>query len=221
MKVHGLIMSPNVRKVIVALNAKGIAFTNVPVVPGTDTPEFLEISPRGLIPAFEDGDFAVSDSAVIMEYLEEKFPETKLMPANPRDRARSRWFTEYGGSVVFPPCGTIFMQLMANPYYYKRPTDHAAVVEAISETLPPILDYLESQVPGTGFLFGDLGIADISLLSPFINAEYGGYVIDEARWPKMAAYMTRAKAHPAFVKCLEDEAAVRQSLMSGAAANPR
>ncbi|MGR3636292.1 MAG: glutathione S-transferase family protein [Shimia sp.] len=216
MKVHGLIMSPNVRKVIVALNAKGIAFTNVTVVPGTDTPEFLEISPRGLIPAFEDGDFAVSDSAVIMEYLEEKFPETKLMPANPRDRARSRWFTEYGGSVVFPPCGTIFMQMMANPYYYKRSTDHAAVDEAISETLPPILAYLEKQVPEAGFLFGELGIADISLLSPFINAEYGGYEIDAAKWPKLAAYYRRGKAHPAFAAPLVEEDKMRQAVLAQA-----
>ncbi|KZL18641.1 Glutathione S-transferase [Pseudovibrio axinellae] len=216
MKVHGLIMSPNVRKVIVALNAKGIAFENIQVFPGTHTPEFLKISPRGMIPAFEDGDFAFSDSAVIMEYLEEKFPETSLMPSGPKNRALSRWFTEYGGSVVFPPCGTIFTQLMANPYYFKRPTDQAAVDDAITEKLPPILDYLESHVPDTGFLFGELGVADISLLSPFINAEYGGYEIDAAKWPQMAAYYQRGKAHPAFMSTLIEEDKLRQAIMAQA-----
>lgn len=216
MKVHGVIISPNVRKVVVALNAKGIEFENIPVMPGTKTPEFLEISPMGLIPAIEDGDFAFSDSAVIMEYLDEKFPDNLLMPSNPKDRALSRWFTEYGGTVVFPPCGVLFRQRMVNPYYFKIPTDESIVAEVINQTLPPILDYLEARVPGEGFLFGDLGSADISIISPFINAEYGGYQIDEKRWPKMAAFVKRGKTHPAFVACLEEEEKLRQAVMAEA-----
>ncbi len=216
MKVHGVIISPNVRKVVVALNAKGLEFGNIPVMPGTKTPEFLEISPMGLIPAFEDEGFAFSDSAIIMEYLDEKFLDNALMPSNPKDRALSRWFTEYGGSVVFPPCGALFTQRMANPYYFKIPTDEEVVAKAINETLPPILDYLEARAPGDGFLFGELGSADISIISPFINAEYGGYLIDEKRWPQMAAYVKRGKAHSAFAACLREEDKLRQAVMAEA-----
>ena len=215
MKVHGLILSPNVRKVIVALNAKGIAFDNIPVVPGTKTPEFLKISPMGLIPAIEDQEFAFADSGIILEYLEEKFPETSLMPDNPKDRALSRWYSEYGGTAVFPPCGAIFRQRAANPLFFKLPTDEEIVAKAIDETLPPVLDYLESQVPEEGFLFGALGSADISLISPFINAEYADYVIDAARWPKMAAYYKRGKAHPAVSATLAEEDKLRQAYTKG------
>jgi len=216
MKLHGIILSPNVRKVVVALNAKGIEFENIPVPPGTRSPEFLEISPLALIPAIEDGDFAFSDSAVIMEYLDEKYPDTPLMPSNSKDRALSRWFTEYGGSVVFPPCAVVFTQRVANPLYFKRPTDEGMVAKAINETLPPVLDYLEARVPNDGFLFGGLGSADISLISPFINAEYGGYQIDKKRWPRTAAFVERGKAHPAFAACLRDEEKLRQAFRAEA-----
>lgn len=216
MKVHGLILSPNVRKVIVALNAKGIAFDNVPVPPGSKDPEFLEISPMGLIPAFEDGEFVFADSGIIIEYLEETFPENSLMPDNPKDRALSRWYSEYGGTAVFPPCGAIFRQRAANPYFFNLPTDEEIVAKAINETLPPVLDYLEGQVPEDGFMFGDLGSADISLISPFINAEYAEYEIDAARWPKMAAYYQRGKAHPAFSATLVEEDKVRKAIIAQA-----
>ncbi len=216
MKVHGLILSPNVRKVVVALNVKGIEFENNPVLPGAKSPELLEVSPLGLIPAIEDGDFAFSDSAIILEYLDEKFPDTPLMPSNPKDRASSRWFTEYGGSVVFPACAVLYTQLVANPYFFKLPTDESKVAEAIDKTLPPILDYLEAHVPSEGFLFGGLGAADISLISPLINAGYAGYQIDTKRWPKIAEFVERGKAHPAFAACLRDEEKLRQTFRAKA-----
>jgi len=41
--------------------------------------------------------------------------------------------------------------------------------------LPPMLDYLESQTPAHRFRFGEFGMADFSIVSPFINASYAGY----------------------------------------------
>jgi glutathione S-transferase len=53
-------------------------------------PEFLAVNPRGKVPAITDGDFALWESAVIVEYLEERFPERPLLPADARERARVR-----------------------------------------------------------------------------------------------------------------------------------
>lgn len=52
--------------------------------------EFLAVNPRGKVPAITDGDFALRESAVIVEYLEERFPERPLLPRDPRERARLR-----------------------------------------------------------------------------------------------------------------------------------
>jgi len=221
MKIHGVIISPNVRKVLVALAAKGLSYESVSVLPGDKSPEFLKISPLGMIPVMEDRGFALPDSSIIMQYIDDKYPDTPLMPSSLEDRAKARWYMEYAGAGVFPCCVPIFQQRVVNRYFLKVPTDEAIVENAINNLFPPVMDYLESQVPEEAFLFGALGAADIALVSPLINAEYGAYVIDETRWPKMAAYMKRAKAHPAFVKCLEDEAIVRQALISGSATTDR
>ena len=55
MKVHGAALSPFVRKVLVALELKGLDYEQEDTLPGTQTPEFLKLSPMGKIPAFEDG----------------------------------------------------------------------------------------------------------------------------------------------------------------------
>jgi glutathione S-transferase len=73
-----------------------------------------------------------------------------------------------------------------------------------------VLDYLEGQVPTDGFLFGDIGLADISIASFFRNAAFARFTIDAARWPRTAAYVSRALAHPSFAGLLPfEEAQIR------------
>ena len=76
----------------------------------------------------------------------------------------------------------------------------------INEKLPPMLDYLESQVPADGFLFGELGVADLALTSPFVNAGYAGYQIDAERWPGFARFYQRVVEHPIVSPLLDAEA---------------
>jgi glutathione S-transferase len=216
MKVYGVNISPNVRKVLAALEIKGLEYDQISVLPATKTPEFLAISPRGFIPAFGDGDFHISDSSIIIEYIEAMHPDTPLIPSNPQDRAKSRWLEEYAGSVLFPGCAAVFEETVIKPNFFKQKTDDARVATALNETLPAALDYLEGQAPENGFFFGkNIGLADISVVSPIINAEFAKFRIDEARWPKMAALVKRIKAHPAFAKLLMEEEKTIMGLISG------
>ena len=80
MKVYGIVLSPFVRKVLAVCSLKGLEYEHEPVMPGSATPEYLLISPLGKVPAFEDGDLGVSDSSVICEYLEEKYPAGDAFP---------------------------------------------------------------------------------------------------------------------------------------------
>ena len=52
--------------------------------------EYLAVNPRGRVPAITDGDFALWESGVIVEYLEERWPERPVLPKDPRERARQR-----------------------------------------------------------------------------------------------------------------------------------
>lgn len=53
-------------------------------------PEFLALNPAGSVPVLADGDLVLTQSAAILEYLADKYPETGLMPADIRARAETR-----------------------------------------------------------------------------------------------------------------------------------
>jgi len=212
--VHGMPISPYVRKTRVALELKGIEYERTDVFPGTKTPEFLALSPLGKIPAFEDGELIMCDSNVMVEYLEEQYPEIPIRPTSPVDRARSRWLEEYG-AVLFNPCAEdVFMSRMTTPFTSGEPEDSSIAENAIKNLQPPLFDYVEAQLPEQGFLFGDFTIADISLVSPLINASYADWSVDSERWPKLSAFLARVIAHPAVAKCMEAENPIIEALTS-------
>ncbi len=87
-------LSPYAQKVKIALAEKGIPFdTRLPEAFGSGAvrdEEFKRDNPRHEVPALVDGDLHVVDSTVILEYLEDKFPEPPLLPPGPAERARVR-----------------------------------------------------------------------------------------------------------------------------------
>ena len=214
MIVYGVPISPFVRKVLVACAAKGLEFEHKPEMPGSDDPEFRAASPIGKVPALKDGDLQVSDSSVILDYLEEKYPEVALRPASPELRARSRWYEEWADTKLVEACGPFFFERVVKKVFGDTsPPDEARLEDIAANTAPEVLGYLESQAPESGFMFGEeLGVADIALLSPMITGEYGGFVISADDYPRTAAYRDRIKAHPAVVQTLEAEKAVIEAL---------
>jgi len=89
---------------------------------------------------------------------------------------------------------------------FKQDPDEELVSKIINKQLPPILDYIETQVPAEGFLFGDFTMADLCLVSPLINSGYAGYEVDAGKWPKFSAFIQRVKSHPEVAYILEQEA---------------
>jgi len=205
MKIYGVPISPYVRKTCVALELKGLEYEIENIFPGTRTPEYLAISPLGKIPAFEDDSLIMCDSNVIVEYLEERYPQNPVRPKSVADRAKSRWFEEYG-SVLFDPCAEgVFMEQMTKPFTTGQAPDLTVVEHAVNTLIPPVFDYVESQLPAEGFLFGEMMVADIALVSPLINATYTDFEVDADRWPKLKAYLALVKSHPAVAKCMAAE----------------
>lgn len=208
MVLHGASASPFVRKVLVALAMKELPYEQIQQLPFTRDVEYRKINPLGKIPTLQDGDLTICDSTVICEYLEDTYPQTPLYPHNSADKARARWFEELGGTRVAELAAGIFFQRFMRPMVLKQDPDEELVEKIINKQLPPILDYLESQVPAEDFIFGQFLIADMSLVSPFFNAAYAGYEVDSDRWPVFANFIARVKAHPIVSPVLVAEAAV-------------
>lgn len=207
-KIHGVTLSPFVRKVRIALAEKGIETENVPVVPFGQTAEFLEISPLGKIPVYEDGDFTIPDSSVIIDYLEHTQPSPPLYPSDPKLRAKALFLEEYGDTRLVEILTTPFFQRYVQVNFFQQEPDEAACREAIDEKLPPTLDFLEATLGDDEFFVGEhFTVADIALTSPFVNFTLAGEKVDAVRWPKFAAYLERMQSRPAYKPIVEGDLA--------------
>jgi glutathione S-transferase len=209
MKLYGVSPSPFVRKVIVALHEKGIAFEHQPVMPGDSSPEFRAISPLGQIPGLVDGDFKISDSTAILHYLDAIKPEPSLYLTDARERARVVFYEKFADTRLIPTAAKIFQQRIVFPRFFGQQTDEAILANAIDVELPPLLDHLTNFIGDKSFLMGDrFTVADIACASIFANTRYAQYTPDPARWPKVAAYIDRVFARPSYAKALEADKAM-------------
>ncbi len=200
-QIIGSFISPYVRKVLVVLNLKRIPYEIDPIIPFMGDDRFSRLSPVRRIPVLIDDRVTLADSSVICQYLDDRHAEPSLYPVDVADRASARWLEEFAdtrmGEVFI---WRLFNQRVINRFVWGEQTDQTIVDRAIAEEIPGILDYLEPLVPATGFLFGSLSIADISIAVFFRNAAFARYSIDAQRWPKLAAHVTRVLDLPEFVQ---------------------
>ena len=208
MIVYGSSMSPFVRKVLAFAAEKDIELETRPLGLGSDDPEFRQASPFGKIPALRDGDFGISDSTAIIAYLDALKPEPELIPAEPKARARTIWYEEFGDTIL-AACGTkMFFNRVVAPRFLKRDGDLAAADKAERDELPPILDYIEKVLPKSGWLVEDrLTLADIAVASPFANFRHLGLDLGLERRPKLAAFIDRMLERPSFKSWVDRETA--------------
>jgi glutathione S-transferase len=207
--IIGSYVSPYVRKVMACIHLKGLAYEIDPITAFFGNDEFERLSPLRRIPVLIDGDVELCDSSVICAYLDEAYPEPPLLPTDPKDRARARWFEEYAdtrlGDVFI---WGLFYQKLVRPMIWGEPGDQARIEKTLTEDLPREMDYLERKLPDNGFLFGkEIGLADIALATFFRNGIYVGFEPDPKRWPRVAGFVERALAHPCFEEFLPFEQA--------------
>ncbi len=226
MKIIGSYVSPYVRKVLACIALKELDYEIDPITPFFGGEEFARLSPLRRIPVLIDGDLVLSDSTVICAYLDEAYPGHPLLPVAPAERARARWLEEYADTRLGDlTIWGLFYQKFVHPAVWGEPGDAGRIEKTLSEGLPAALDYLEGEVPATGSLFGEIGLADISIASFFRNASYAGFEIDAARWPSTAAFVARTLAHDCIARFLPFEQAQmgttpagrRQALLSACA----
>jgi glutathione S-transferase len=193
--------SPYVRKVLAVCEMKGVPYRLDPIVPFFGDDRFSELNPLRRIPVFIDDEVSISDSTVICEYLEERYPSPALLPSTPAERARARWIEEFAdtrvGDVLI---WRIFYEAVLNPYIWQKPRDKEKIARTVAEDLPQVMADLERLAPADGFLFGALSIADISVAVPFRNLAWARVELDKARWPKASAWIERTTATPALAK---------------------
>ena len=204
--VYGSSLSPYVRKVLVIAAEKGLEVENRVAGPGiAPSEDFAAASPFKKIPALRDGDFTLADSTAIAIYLEAKQPAPNLVPTEAKARGRTLWFDEFADTIAFPQKAKIFFNRVVMKLMGKT-GDEALAAATEREELPRLFAYLEGQIPASGFLVEDrFTLADIAVVSPFVNLQHAGVTPDAAAYPKTAAYVDAMLRRASFAALVEKD----------------
>jgi glutathione S-transferase len=169
---------PYCARVRIVLAEKGLPYETV-VVDLDDRPAWIyEKNPLGKVPVLEEEDFVLPESVVIMEYLEERYPEPPLWPADPAERAGGRLLVER-------------FDELSRPYYALRRGEDDA-----RERLDAELAALDSLLAGRPFLTGrEFGLADAAYLPWILRAEAMLGVNLDAH-PALAGWVARVGERP-------------------------
>jgi len=128
-------LSPCGEKVRFALAEKGLPFKDHHVDLGSKEnlrADFLRLNPKGLVPVLLDGEIVVSDSTVILEYIEDRWPETPLRPDAPVERARMRRWTKHVDEILHPAWPGIAWPILVRPKWLaKTPREVEAMLAAL------------------------------------------------------------------------------------------
>jgi glutathione S-transferase len=183
-----------------ALRANNIAFEEifVPLYTGdADKKRLLGFSRSGKVPTLIDGDVTVWDSLAIIEYLAEKFPETRLWPEDRARRAHARAISAEMHSGFLPLRNECGMNLHRPIGAIALSADATANAARIQEIWTECRERHAQEGP---FLFGAFGAAD-AMFAPVVH-RFRLYAIDVA--PPVKAYMETMMALPAFAQWTEE-----------------
>ena len=170
---------PYCARVRIVLAEKGIEYEPVEI-DLTDRPAWIyEKNVTGRVPVVEEDAWLLPESAVIMEYLDERYPEPPLLAADPADRALARlWIFRHDD--------------FTRPYYALRRGEDGAAARLDAE-----LGKLDAALADRPWLGGrEYGLADIAYVPWVLRArDMLGVSFDP--YPAIAAWVDRLLAHPA------------------------
>lgn len=194
-------------------------------------PEYLALNPNGVVPTLVHDGVPIHESTLINEYLDEVFPETPLMPEDPVERARARFWVKYEDDVLHPAIRpATFAMMMAPELVERSDAELAAMVEAhpnkqraeelvraarspvdkdkvdaAKRTMQTALDRLERRLNETPWLGGrTYSLADVAA-APFIDR------LEElnlsglwATRPALSDWIGRTKSRAAYRDAIPD-----------------
>jgi len=157
-------------------------------------PDYLKLNPNGTVPTLVDGDLVMWESAAIVQYLVDKFPEKKLAPpVGTPARARYYQWIHYAMSGLEPPLVTIFLHTVRLPEAERRPK----VADAARPQLAAAVGVVDHALAGKDFVLGsEFSAADVMIGSTLGWAQMMGMVGTDH--PNVAAYIPRLLGRPAM-----------------------
>ena len=196
MQLIGMLDSPYVRRVAVALIAAGVPFEHRPISLFRHIDAYSAINPILKAPTLvTDDGVTLMDSSLILDYLLATRPAMRaLTPQDPADLTRALHL------VGLALAG---MEKAVQRHYERalRPPEksHQPWIDRVTGQLHQAFAALDRELPASGFSFGSLSLVDIARACAFtFAAGFVGDLVDLAPYRNLAAFTARAEALPAF-----------------------
>ncbi len=165
-------------------------------------PEYLAINPRGKVPTLIDGGFVIWESAAIVEYLEERYPDPPVLPSNPEDRAVARRVVVEANHYFYPVARRLFEQTL---FRADGGGDPVEIAQALTD-LRRELAYFEDVLRGDHFV-GSLSVADFTLypmlaLVRRLHDKQPQHGVGSSIGPRLTTFMQNIERLPYFAKTI-------------------
>ncbi len=177
MKLYGYFRSSASYRVRIALNLKGLSYQHEGVHLLKNGGEQLssayrQINPDALVPAFEDQGHVLTQSLAILEYLDEAYPQTPLLPTAALDRAYVRSLALAIACEIHPVNNLRVLKYLSNELKLSDEQKNTWYRHWVEQGLATLEQRLANN-PQTGrFCFGDTpGLADCCLVPQIFNAQ--------------------------------------------------
>jgi glutathione S-transferase len=186
-------------KVRIALGEKGLDYERIEVGWSLESryqphhPDVVALNPKAQVPVLVDGDLAVYDSTQIFEYLEDRYPEPALYPADVAGRARCRRLEAAADELFFPA----LWELIDGSFYPAQGggRDEARLAGARA-ALAREYERLEAELQGRAYLCGGFTVADVASFV-FANAASALGAAPDPGQRALQAWVARVGARPA------------------------
>jgi glutathione S-transferase len=157
--------------------------------------DYLAVNPKGAVPAVKlDNGEVLTEAAVIQQYIADKAPAKKLIPAaGTAERYRAQEWLNYIASEVHKGIGQLFNKAMPDDY-------REAVKKGLAAKQFP---YLDKALSGRDYLLGEFSVADGYLFTVLNWTNF--QKIDISAFPNLTAFMKRVAARPAVQAALKAE----------------
>lgn len=197
MKLYDFLPCPFGQKVRIVLAEKSLSYelVQVDLAQGEQRrPEFLRLNPFGRVPVLVDEDVTVYDSTIIIEYLDDEYPEPPMLPAvgSSALRARARLFEDFADTSFTPQVGQLMAE-MARP----EPERDQARLQRVHRSIERVFDYLNYELNGQQFLAGDFSVADIGFVPRMLVVRELGLDASANR-PNLDAWLKRLMERPSI-----------------------
>lgn len=176
MKFHGYFRSSSSYRCRIAFNLKGVDYDFVPVHLVKDggqqkSEAYKALNPQGLVPTLEVDGGVLTQSPAILEWLDETYPEPKLLPSDPLERARVRAFTQVIACEVHPLQNLRVLQFLRANYSQDQDGVNAWCRRWIGDGLAACEALLSAHNSGQDFCFGETpGMGDVYLIPQVFSA---------------------------------------------------